>query len=114
MRNGPQGPLWTAVLNVRRFAKILMVFVIPTFAFADLPRGSHELYCPDPFDHLEAKLVFDAQAQGGAVKDGQRSAVHFVSQQREGMTGILQRQAVVKLPAFVPLTEGVEYHFGCL
>ncbi len=66
-----------------------MVFVIAAFTLADLLRGTDELYGPDPFHHLEAKLVFNPQAQRGAMERSQRGLVHFIGQQRQRMTGVL-------------------------
>src|SRR5262249_53956765 len=38
----------------------------------------------DPFDHLAAELIFDAQPEGRAIDERQRLAIHFKGQERPG------------------------------
>ncbi len=96
---------FSKLLNICQFTKVLVVFVISAFTLADLLRRTDKFDGFDPLDHFEAELVFNAQTQGRAMECSQRSVVHFIREQRQRVTSIQQRQAVVKLPAFSTFAE---------
>lgn len=66
----------TTPSNVRRKIVIFMIFIHPTFSVAQLLLRLDKINARDPLDHPVAKLVFNAQPQGGAIQFGTPSIVH--------------------------------------
>jgi len=97
-----------ALLYICEFAEILVIFVVPSFTFADTLSGIDKFNGPYPFDHFEAELIFHAQPQRGTVKLAEGSVIHLVGEQGERAAGISQGKAVIKFTALGTLAKGVE------
>src|SRR5256885_12972050 len=94
--------------EVGQLAEVLGALVVATFALVNRRDAFNERKCLDPFDHLEAELVLDPQAQQRPVQMRERLVVHLVGQQGLQVYGVLDREAVVELAALGTLTERVE------
>ena len=93
--------------DVRKQIEVLVVFVLAALAFADRLLGLDELDAFDPFDHLVAKLILDAQPQRRPV-DLRSAGSSFISKARmhSGLsTFSMQLRIVISPPYSEPPNE---------
>src|SRR5271165_2617115 len=86
-----------AAASDARVPLVAAVFPVAALAAVEARQAVGELDALDVFGLLVAELALDPQAQGRAVGDVERLAVHGVGDQGLGMDGVHQGDALVVL-----------------
>src|SRR5262245_53197454 len=87
-----------------------MVLVVAALSRAEMSEALNELDALDPLDLLEAELEFVSQAERGAVQFVERLAVHFVREDGQLVSHVLDLVSVVVDAPFGAFAVRVEHH----
>src|SRR6185437_392640 len=92
--------------DVGQQVEIFIVLIFATFSFAKRFFGFDEFDALDPFDHLIAKLIFDAQPQRRAVNLPKALSIHPRSQQALRLQHVFEALGIVIMAAVESFAEG--------